>query len=161
MASLSDLNLKDVKENDFDVLPAGEYPAILIESEQKPTKDGTGKRLNLKFQILNGRYQNRTLFDGINTHNKSEPAQKIGRSQLKALCVAVNVPDPKVSEELHNKPLVIKVVVGKDQNGNPRNEIKGYKARVAPTPQPAASEPNMIEQAFEGGEESPKKNPFA
>lgn len=157
MASLADLDLKNVKENDFEVIPAGEYPAILVESEEKPTKDGTGKRLNLKFQILNGQYQNRTLYGGINTHNKSDAAQKIGRSQLKALCVAVNVPDPKLSEELHNKPLMIKVAVGKDQNGNPRNEIKGYKARVVPA---AAKEPNLVEQAFEGGE-APKKNPFA
>ena len=159
MASLADLDLKDVKANVFEVIPAGEYPAILVESEKKPTKDGTGERLNLKFQILSGPHQNRTLYDGLNTHNKSEAAQKIGRSQLKALCVAVNVPDPKVSEELHNKPLMIKVAVGKDQNGNPRNEIKGYKARVVPTA--PAKEPNLIEQAFEGSEQQPKKNPFA
>lgn len=156
MASLADLDLKNAKENDFEVIPAGEYPAIVTESQMKPTKDGTGERLNLKFQILNGQYQNRTLYEGLNVKNKSEAAQKIGRGQLKSLCIAVNVPDPKTSEELHNKPLVIKVVVGKDQNGNPRNEIKGFKARVAP-----AKEPNLVEQAFEGSEETPKKNPFA
>jgi hypothetical protein len=163
MASLADLDLKNVKENDFEVIPPGEYPAILIESEQKPTKDRKGQGLNLKFQILSGQYMNRTVKAWLNTHNNSETAQKIGRSELKSLCIAVNVPDPKLSEELHNKPLMIKVAVGKDQNNNPRNEIKGYKARVVPTAAlaaPAAKEPNMIEQVFAGSDPAPKRNPF-
>lgn len=158
MASLGDLDLKDVKANDFQVIEPGEYPAVITKSEMKPTKDGTGQRLNLTLQILSGKYQNRTLFDGLNVKNKSQQAEQIGRSQLKAVCVAVNVPDPKVSEELHNKPLMIKVAVGKDQNGNPRNEIKGYKARLpqqTAQQQPAA---NLVEQAFEEG--APAKSPW-
>lgn len=160
MASLSDLNLKDVKENVFEVIPPGDYPAIVVSSEMKPTKDGTGQRINLKIQILSGQYQNRTLFDGLNIKNKSAQAEQIGRSQLKALCVAVNVPNPQDSTELHNKPMMIKVGIGKDQNGNSRNEIKGYKARVASSP-PAAKEPNMVEQAFEGSAtEQPAQRPW-
>jgi hypothetical protein len=124
----------------------------------KPTKDGSGQRLNLTLQILSGKYQNRTLFDGLNVKNKSQQAEQIGRSQLKAVCVAVNVPDPKVSEELHNKPLMIKVAVGKDQNGNPRNEIKGYKARLPQQAAPQQPAANLVEQAFE--EAAPAKSPW-
>jgi len=159
MANLGDLGLKDVKANGFQVIEPGEYPAVITKSEMKPTKDGSGQRLNLTLQILSGKYQNRTLFDGLNVKNKSQQAEQIGRSQLKAVCVAVNVPDPKVSEELHNKPLIIKVAVGKDQNGNPRNEIKGYKARL---PQQAATQQaaaNLVEQAFEP-EAAPAKSPW-
>jgi len=159
MASLSDLGLKDVKADaGFEVIPAGEYPAIVTKSEMKPTKDGTGQRLNLTLQILSGQYQNRIVFDGLNVKNKSAQAEQIGLSQLKALCVAVNVPDPKSSEELHGKPFSLKVKIGKDQNGNPRNEVAGYKARVAsaaPAPQPS-----LIEQAFEPTEATPTQNPW-
>lgn len=158
MASLGDLNLKDVKANDFQVIEPGEYPAVITKSEMKPTKDGSGQRLNLTLQILSGKYQNRTLFDGLNVKNKSQQAEQIGRSQLKAVCVAVNVPDPKVSEELHNKPLMIKVAVGKDQNGNPRNEIKGYKARLPQQAAPQQPAANLVEQAFE--EAAPAKSPW-
>ncbi len=158
MANLGDLNLKDVKANDFQVIEPGEYPAVITKSEMKPTKDGSGQRLNLTLQILSGKYQNRTLFDGLNVKNKSQQAEQIGRSQLKAVCVAVNVPDPKVSEELHNKPLVIKVTVGKDQNGNPRNEIKGYKARLPQQTAPQQPVQNLVEQAFE--EAAPAKSPW-
>ena len=158
MASLSDLGLKDVKADaGFEVIPAGEYPAIVTKSEMKPTKDGTGQRLNLTLQILSGQYQNRIVFDGLNVKNKSAQAEQIGRSQLKALCVAVNIPDPKSSEELHNKSFTVKLKIGKDQNGNPRNEVAGYKARIQPA---ALVEKNMIEQAFEPTEATPTQNPW-
>ena len=164
MASLAGLDLKNTKANDFEVIPAGDYPAVIVKSESKPTKDGTGERLNLQLQILDGKYQNRTLFDGLNVKNKSAQCQQIGRGQLKAICIAVNVPDPNDSAELHNKPLMISVKVGVDDKGNPRNEIKGYKARLATSAKSAAvKEPNMIEQAFEPVESAPagKRNPFA
>jgi hypothetical protein len=159
MASLSDLGLKDVKADaGFEVIPAGEYPAIVTKSEMKPTKDGTGQRLNLTLQILSGQYQNRIVFDGLNVKNKSAQAEQIGRSQLKALCVAVNVLDPKTSEELHGKPFTLKVKIGKDQNLNPRNEVAGYKARLNTAP--PAAEKSLVEQAFEPTEAAPAQRPW-
>jgi len=165
MVSFSNYDLTNTKANDFEVIPAGDYPAIITEVDEKPTKDGKGKRLNLKLQILDGKYQNRTLFDGLNTVNQSAIAQQIGRGQLKAICIAINKPDPKDSSELLNKPLVITVKVGKDQNDNARNEIKGYKARLTAA---KPTEKNMVEQAFEPetvaaetNSAPAKKNPFA
>jgi len=164
MASFASYGLESVKANEFEVIPAGDYPAIITECEEKDTKDGKGKRLNLKIQILDGKYQNRVLFDGLNTVNASAIAQQIGRSQLKSVCIAINNPNPKDSSELLNKPLMIVVKVGKDQDGNPRNEIKGYKARLTAA-KPA--EKNFVEQAFEPEtvsattEPAVKKNPFA
>lgn len=163
MASFENYDLANVKENDFETIPAGDYPAIITEIEEKPTKDGTGKRLNVKVQIIDGKYQNRTLFDGLNTVNKSAIAQQIGRAQLKSICIALNKPNPKDSSELLNKALMITVKIGKDQDGNPRSEIKGYKARLS------ASKPvekNLIEQAFEEEKSEATKtttrvNPYA
>jgi hypothetical protein len=165
MASLSDLGLKDTKPNSgFEPLPPGEYPAIVTKSEIKPTADKTGQRLNLTIQILSGPYQNRIIFDGLNVKNKSAQAEQIGRGQLKALCVAVNVPNPQTSEELHNKPFLVKLKIGKDQNGNPRNDVAGYKAKLTQTTPPAAAaleaEKNMIEQAFEGQQTETPKRPW-
>ena len=69
--NLSGFNAADVEPNEgFTPLPAGEYQAIISESEMKPTKDGQGKYLQLKLQILNGQHQNRTLFDRLNLVNK-------------------------------------------------------------------------------------------
>lgn len=174
MADMTEFGLKDVKPGgNFDPIPPGEYRAIVTKTELKPTKDGTGKRLNVQLQITGGPHQNRVLFDGLNVTNKSQQAQDIGRAQLKSLCVAVNVPDAQDSAMLHNKPLMIKVGVRKGQDGTDENTIKGYKAVLPAAPQkpaektydadPKSSEPNMIEQAFEESAEEPKKkkNPFA
>ena len=159
MVSFSSYGLEQVKANDFEVIPSGDYPAIITEMEEKPTKDGTGMRLNLKIQIIDGKFQNRTIYDGLNTTNKSAVAQQIGLQQLKSICVALNNPNPQNSSELLNKALMITVKVGKDMDGNPRNEIKGYKARLT-TAKPV--EKKITEQASEH-ETGPaeKVNPYA
>lgn len=170
MANLAEFGLKDVKPGgNFDPIPPGEYRAIVTKTELKPTKDGTGKRLNIQLQITGGQHQNRVLFDGLNVVNKSEQAQSIGRAQLKSLCVAVNVPDASDSAQLHNKPLMIKVGIRKGQDGTDQNTIKGYKAclpaapQKVPAPTAQSDEPNMVAQAFEELEAAPKtkNNPFA
>ena len=153
MVSFSNYGLEQVKANDFEVIPSGDYPAIITEMEEKPTKDGTGMRLNLKVQIIDGKYQNRTLYDGLNTVNKSAVAQQIGRQQLKSICVALNNPSPKDSSELLNKALMVTVKIGKDMDGNPRSEVKGYKARLT-----TARVAEVVAQPTAAGS---KVNPFA
>lgn len=163
MVSFSNYDLSNVKANDFEVIPPGDYPAIITECEEKPTKDGGGMRLNLKIQIIDGKYQNRTLYDGLNTVNKSATAQQIGRSQLKSICIALNKVTAKDSSELLNEPLMVTVKIGNDKEGNPRSEIKGYKARLAAA---KPVEKNLVEQAFEAEKSEATKtttrvNPYA
>jgi hypothetical protein len=151
--NLAGFNAAEVEPNSgFTPIPAGEYPAVVIESEMKATKDSTGKYLELKLQILNGQYQNRVLTDRLNLVNKNETAVQIAKGTLSSLCRAINVLTPNDSAELHNKPLTIVVKIGKDQSGNPQNDVKGYK--------PRHTGPNMIEQAFEPTGDEPVKSPF-
>lgn len=153
--NLSGFDANNVQPNEgFTPLPAGEYDAIIVESEMKPTKDNAGKYLQLKLQILNGKFQNRTLFDRLNLVNKNDTAVQIAKGTLSAICRAVNVLTPNDSSELHSKPLSIKVAIRNDQNGNPQNEVKGYK------PRHTQAGPNMIEQAFEDDGEPVVKSPF-
>ena len=126
MVSFASYCLESVKANEFELITAGEYPAVITECEEKDTKDGKGKRLNLKIQILDGKYQNRVLFDGLNTVNASAMAQQIGRSQLKAVCIAINNPNPKDSSELLKKPLIS---VGKDVGQG----VSPFQLQFAPT----------------------------
>jgi hypothetical protein len=156
MVSFAGLGLQEVQPNQgFEVLPAGDYDVIVVDSEAKPTKDGQGQRLNVKLQILNGQWQNRYVFDGFNVKNKNPQAEAIALSQLKSLCVAVGVPNPNDSAELHNKPLTVTLKIGKNQDGTDRNEVKSYKPRSG----------NMLQDAFQNAPSSQpgaqKKNPFA
>ncbi len=143
MGNLSGFKPMDYEPSQgFEVLPAGDYDAVIVESQLKPTKKGDGQYLELKWQILTGTHKNRFLWSRLNIDNTSEKAQAIGRGQLSAICRAVNVLSVNDSSELHMKPLKIVVKVGDDGRGNPTNEIKGYKPRHAnggaPTAQPTA-----------------------
>jgi hypothetical protein len=129
MADLSGFNASKVPESEFEAIPAGEYRAVIIDSNKKPTKAGNGHLLEVKLQILDGQYKNRTLFDRFNLWNASQQAKDIAAQQFAKVCKAVNVLEPKDSSELHMKPLMIKVAVS-EYDGKDRNEVKNYKAAV-------------------------------
>lgn len=140
-----DFNVGDYKPSEYELIEAGEYDALIIASEKKSTKSG-GSRLELKLQIISGKPMNRTLYDNLNLWNRSEQATAIARSQLAAITQAVGVPNPRASEELHNRRLRIVVGVEKrEDNGELKNEIKGYKRCEAQQPQP--QQPVQIAEA--------------
>jgi len=123
----------------FDVLPAGDYDVVIVNSEKKPTKAGDGAYLELTLQVCNGPHQNRKLFDRLHLWNASEKAVAIARGTLSAICRAVNRLNPGDSAELHNLPgLRCKVAVKEDVQRGKYNEVKGYADRHAKAPQPMA-----------------------
>lgn len=112
----------------FEPLPAGDYEVVIVESTWKPTKAGTGSYLELKLQVVKGDYEKRNLWARLNLKNPNVTAVEIAKRELSAICHAVGVLKPKSKENLHGIPLVAKVVVKDNQNGDPTNEIKGWKA---------------------------------
>lgn len=161
MVNFAQYDLANVKAQNFEVLPAGEYPCVVTEMKEEPTKDGTGRRVNVTLQVMSGKFQNRTILDGFNVVNKSPKAQEIGLSQLKAFLVAVNVPNAQTAKDVMLKHVVVKVKVKPDDKGNDRNEVVSYKAFVQPSA-PAPKGPNLVEQAFgEGEPAAAKANPWA
>lgn len=111
----------------FDVLPAGDYLAMIVDSEMKPTKAGTGEYLNMTLQILDGPYKDRLIFDRLNLVNANAKAVEIAQRQLSQICHAVNVLRVNDSAELHDKPLVATLKVRKRPDYNDQNEVAGYK----------------------------------
>jgi len=143
MANLDGFDANQVEPNTgFDVIPAGDYDAVIVSSEMKLTKKGDGKYLSLELQILNGQYQNRKLFDKLNLKNANQQAVDISKATLSAICRAVGVLTPKDSSELHNKPLRVKVKVRKSEEYGEQNQITAYKSRQAK----ADSAPSKLEQ---------------
>lgn len=128
MAALNGFNAKEVEPNTgFDAIPAGKYEALIVDSEMRPTKSGSGEYLYLTFQITEGDFKNRKLWTRLNLNNPNEMAVKIARGELSAICRAVDVLTPDDSTQLHNIPLVIKVVCKKNVDTDEiTNEIKGY-----------------------------------
>jgi len=86
-----DMTQIEVKDGNYNPLPAGKYNVEIKKAETKITKDGTGKYLSVGVQVTGPTHVNRYLFDNINFLNKNHQTQEIGREQLTALCAAANV----------------------------------------------------------------------
>jgi len=133
MALLPDVFTPEEADSDpFAPIPAGWYPAEIIKSELKNTKDKTGKYISLCFKVLEGEHEGRMIFTNLNIINKSDVAVKIARSDLKAICEAVeHTGELEDTEDLHNIPLAMKVSVKPETSQWPaKNEIKGYKSEA-------------------------------
>lgn len=117
-------------DTSFEPIPAGWYNAIIDESEMKPTRDGSGAYLALRFNIIDGQYAGRKVFTRLNLRNQNPVAQDIAQKQLSSICHAVNVLNVQDSSQLHALPMQIRVKVTNDPTGqyDTSNEISGYKA---------------------------------
>ncbi|MBF0462243.1 MAG: DUF669 domain-containing protein [Magnetococcales bacterium] len=122
-----------------ETLPPGDYRVQIVASEMRVTKAGTGQYLFLEMEILDGAMAGKKLFDRLNLINPNRQAEEIAQRTLSAICHAVGRMQVTDSEELHFKPLVVKVVVDKEGY----NQTKGYKAvaNAAQTPQQAFQPP--------------------
>ena len=127
------------------IVPAGEYPAIMVESEKKPTNAADGHYLKTKWQIVSVEYKNRIIFKNFNLWLPAhkEQALQIARGEFSEFCRAVGVPNPKDSSELHNQVCMIKVKVRVDKSGQyeDQNDISGFKpiGKAAPVAVAAGS----------------------
>ena len=138
MADLGGFDASQVKDSEFEALPAGEYRAVISDSERKKTKDGESELLQVKLQIIDGPFKNRTVIDRFNLWNKNPEATTIAQQQFKKVCEALNIIKPADSSALHMKPLMIKLAV-KEYNGKDQNEVKGYKAALSSSAPAVAS----------------------
>lgn len=135
-------------------IPAGEYQAVLVASEKKPTKNGDGAYLKMDFQITSGEFQNKHIFVNCNlwlplTDDKKRTAVQIAKGQLSELCRAVGVANPKDSKELHGIPLLIKLNVKKNGDYGMQNNITKYSPLPNSPAIASASQPAMAASAGE------------
>lgn len=125
----------------FEPVPNGEYRAHIVESEVKPTQNGKGKYLQLTWEILDGEYKGRKIWDRLNIVNENAQAQEIAQRALSAICHATGVLKLTNSQQLHGRPALVKVRVTQDAGYDPKNEVKGYKPVDGSTPTTAAAAP--------------------
>lgn len=126
-----DFNAEEIEPlGSFEPLPIGEYTVIISASEMKDTKNKEGKYLQLVYDVVDdNEYRGRKLFDRLNLENKNATAKEIAQRALSSICRSVGVMHPKDSEELHDKPFVVKVGIRPgDENYQPTNTVKEYKA---------------------------------
>lgn len=126
----------EVPESDYELLPDGDYIAMVTASEIKATK--AGNALVLSVEIIEGKGKGRKFQDYLNIDHPNEKAVEIAYQTLAALARAVGKDSVEDSAELHDKRILIKVgtqkgegtYTDKDGNEKPRgdqNRIKTYK----------------------------------
>lgn len=115
-------------QNNFAPIPAGVYPAQIIDSELRELRSGNGQALSLQFEILGDKFAGRKVFANLNIYHTNPDAQRIAQEQLSAICHSVGVMHLQDSSQLHNKPLNIRVKIRKQEGYEDRNEISGYEA---------------------------------
>lgn len=121
---------QNAEEKSFDILPAGEYKAIICESDYAPTKNGMGKNLKLTYQVIDGPMNGRKIFENLCISYPSKPeTQIIAQNTLSLIGKACGVNVLKDSAQLHNIPIMIKVNVtaAKGEYG-PGNKIVKHEA---------------------------------
>lgn len=140
---LQGFDANQIEPNDaFDPLPYGDYLCVITHSEEKPTRAGIGSYLELEFEVVDGAYQGRKLWDRLNLKNPSDVAVKIAQATLSAICRAVGVERPRDSCELHDLPLICKVrIEQRTDTDESTNTIKGYKPRPQSAAAPSAEKP--------------------
>lgn len=135
MAQLDEsLDVANMDLGGFDLLPKGWYLAQVIESEMAPTKTG-GRMVKATFEVLDGDARGRKVWANYTWTNSNPEAQRIGRQQLGRLASCVGVEALGDTEELHFRPLMIKVGV-KEGAGEYRdqNVIADCKAHEGASP---------------------------
>lgn len=130
--------------NTYEPLPAGWYTATIADAELKPTKDGSGQYIKVRYDITGPTHQGRVVFGNINIKNASAKAEEIGRQQLGELMRAIGLARVTDTDQLIGGSLQIKLDVrAATEQYAAQNEVRGFKAitGAAPTFAPAASAP--------------------
>jgi hypothetical protein len=120
-------------------VPAGWYKAVITSSEEKPTKAQTGSYLQMGIEIIEGDHAGRKVTERLNLNNPNSTAVEIAQRTLSSICRATGVMTPRQSDDLHDKPMMVKVKVKPgDASYGPSNEVDDY-APVQKSAAPTAS----------------------
>lgn len=96
-------------QKEFGTIPTGDYLARIVESDMKPTSGNTGHYLELVEEIMEGEYKGRKLWVRLNLDNPNDKTVEIANRQFASVREATGVANPRDSQELHNKPHIIRV----------------------------------------------------
>lgn len=171
------------------LIPQGQYQAVILASEMKPTKKG-GQMLVVTVNLTQGEYAHTEFKEYVNIVNENPKTVEIAYQTLANMGKAVGITAINDSTELHNKPLMVEVKTlpaedwvdneGKTVAGKEKSAIKKYlplpaggapagftppaAVAVAAQPAAAAAPPAMqaaapVAAAAPAG--APAGNPFA
>ena len=130
---------QDENRGDFKPLPDGEYTIIVDKMDVHPTSTG-GVGLKTTYQVVDGNYKGRLIFDFINVENKNPTAEAIGRRRVAEISYAVGFADVADDTDLLLfKPFSV-AVGSKKETYQGQEQVKNIIKKIFFT-KPGKSEP--------------------
>lgn len=102
---------------------------LVTEMEDKESSNSPGNwMISATIEVVEGEYKGMKIFTNFNVKNSNPTAERLGKSQLAQLCLAVGCPRPTSNSDLLNKPF--RATFGKPQefNGEMQSRIQKYDA---------------------------------
>lgn len=115
--------------------PKAKYPVVIFTSEIKSAKSGKGELIDFGFKSMDGPTIGTVLHQTVTFRHENADAQRIGQSELSAICHATGVLRIADTANLHGHPLIIDVDVEEVKSTDPQtgaitsktyNRILGY-----------------------------------
>lgn len=123
------------KSGSIEPVPAGSYNATVFDIKEETVRSGPNEgkpRFNVQFRISEGAHENRRVFSYVPLYAGNDAWK--AAAFFKSLGYDVKAGNFKVpaTADILGKPIGVRVKVGTDQNGAPRNEVSGFdKATTA------------------------------
>lgn len=122
----------EAKKGGFDPLPDGMYVVMVAKSDIRQSKSSDGKYAAMEYEVVEGEYKGRKVFENLNLWNSNSTAVSIAKAALGNLQLACRLPKISDTSELHGIPFVLKVGQKKDKDtGEIRQTVKGYLPKGA------------------------------
>ena len=118
--------------SDYSLMPDGDYPMRAVKIELKQNRAGNGHYFSVQFQITDGQYNNRIIFENFNVDHPNPEASRIGLEDvvkwLKATgCDQSGHLTEDVVYSLEGKTFIGSVKTESGKNGYAdKNVVKGF-----------------------------------
>jgi hypothetical protein len=128
------------EEGDFDALPTNDYVAIMENSsDEKPNSKGTGSVQSVLWQIIEGNFKGRKLYENFNVRNENIGSVTQALRSINGIRIATGKPDAKDFSELYNIPIIISVEYNESDKKFP-NRIKKHSPLTSTSPKMATQQ---------------------
>jgi len=109
----------------FELLPSGWYKCIIVTSDYLNNKAGTGSFYKYQFEVIEGKYKKRQLFEYLSTdYPSNKEVEAWAKGAMSSIFHAVERLNAQDTTELHNIPLMVHVSQEKKDKKDPSSEAE-------------------------------------
>jgi hypothetical protein len=122
-----DANTVEIKDRNYQPIPAGWYECAIHSAEAKGTKNN-GEMLSVRFDVVGPTHQGAVVFGNITLRSENSEAVRIGLEQLAKIALAVGETRIRSPEQLAGKKLKVKFGIkpGNEQYPDPSNKVVDF-----------------------------------